>query len=125
MTVRSLRSLLGLSPASPIGQLRLEGWVGEGAQTPSAAAFSGKRYDVIRGYAALDQSQDMISPSGEGKFHSFFILGPIVDACDPRLVPGNMVQHRLDYVRLDAKLAHAGGTGPTQVMQPPRLHGIA
>ena len=45
----------------------------------------------------------------------------IVDACYPALVPADVVQHRLDNVRLDADglLGHAGRDGSADIVDSP------
>jgi hypothetical protein len=34
-------------------------------------------------------------------------------------MPGPVIEHRFDNVRLHAKIGHAGGTGSAQIVHPP------
>ena len=38
------------------------------------------------------------------------------------LVPADVIEHRLDDVRVNAELAHAGGGGAAQIVIAPVLH---
>jgi hypothetical protein len=53
---------------------------------------------------ALNDCANMIGPSGERIAHVALVWAAVVDAGDPAVVAGNMDQHSLDDVRLDAEI---------------------
>ena len=56
----------------------------------------------------------------------FALIGTaVVDSGDAGLVPRNVVQRRLDDVRLGAEIGHPRRNGPAQIMQFPRGHLVA
>ena len=45
---------------------------------------------------------------------------PVVDAGHARLMAGDVVQNGFDHMRKGAKVSHAGGDRPPDVVEPPR-----
>src|SRR5262249_21349399 len=66
---------------------------------------------------------DMLSPPRERGLDLRSIGAAVVDAGDAGAMAAEMVQRRLDDVRLDAEVGHAGRDGPAHIVQAPRLHG--
>jgi VIT family protein len=63
-------------------------------------------------------------PAPQFKSGAFFIRisTAIIDASDAGLVPGDMIEHRLDDMGLHAEVAHTGGHRAAKVVQPPCGH---
>src|SRR5262249_35973305 len=74
---------------------------------------------------ALDKGAHMVAPQRQGRFDFAFVTRSVVDAGDADLVPADMVQHRLDDVRLHANVSHASRSRTAQIVQGPRLHRVA
>ena len=65
----------------------------------------------------------MISPALERCALLRFVCVPVVDPGDASLVAADMVEDRLDNVRLDTEVAHARGDGSPDVMEHERGKG--
>src|SRR5437899_1389934 len=64
---------------------------------------------------------DMIRPTLQRFAHLSGIARAIVDARNASAVATHMVEHRLDDVRLHAKLGHASCASAPEIMEAPRL----
>src|SRR5262249_32973885 len=60
-------------------------------------------------------------PSGERRAHLARIARPIVDSSDAGLGPAPVVEIRLEAVRRNPNVGHAGGNAAPDVVQGPRL----
>src|SRR5262249_51888895 len=68
---------------------------------------------------AVNQTAQMIRPTRKRGFHLRRVRCAIVDAGDSALVPTDMIYDRLDDMRLDSDLAHAGDKGAAEIVQAP------
>src|SRR5262249_14499813 len=73
--------------------------------------------------APLDQVAHVLAPTDQCRLHLVSIRGAIVNAGDASTVAAVVIERRLDHVRVDLDVTHAGGDGPSEVAQLPRLHG--
>ena len=74
---------------------------------------------AIAARVILDQSLDVLAPQLERRPLLRRVARSIVDAGDAGLVAADVVQHRLDDVRLHAELCHAGSHRAPDIVQPP------
>ena len=72
--------------------------------------------------AALDQRAHMVRPQHQRSADLALIGTAVVDTGDAGLVPRDVVEHRLDDVRLNAEVGHPRRNGPAQIMQSPVSH---
>src|SRR5262245_5704879 len=68
---------------------------------------------------AAHQLLDMIRPALQRARDRSRVVRPVVDAGNAGTMTAEVVQHRLDVMRLNAKVSHAGGDGAPDVVQLP------
>ena len=68
---------------------------------------------------AADDAGDMIGPNGQGVFHFALIWTAIVSAGDASLVTTDVVQYRLDDMRLHTDVGHSSRRSPAQIVHRP------
>jgi len=77
------------------------------------------------GLAILNQRHDVFGPQVQ-RFALFLVVSrPVVDTGNAALVSADVINNRLDDVRLHAQLGHASCCRPPQIMQHPIRNGIA
>ena len=70
-------------------------------------------------FLAACDAGDMIGPNGQGVFHFALIWTAIVSAGDASLVTTDVVQYRLDDMRLHADVGHSSRRSPAQIVHRP------
>src|SRR5215831_2771609 len=79
----------------------------------------------IAGDATLNDLLDVGAPRLECVAHRLLQLGAVIDTGNTGPKAGCVVKHRLDHVRCDLELAHAGRYGSPQVVVDPGLELVA
>src|SRR5262249_14648384 len=93
----------------------------QGAKKALAKLFPAclQRHDLPR--PAFDQCPNMVSPQSQCRADLALIDRSVVNASNAAAMPTVVVQNSLDHVRLHAKIRHARGNGPPDIVQSPRL----
>src|SRR5262245_54396840 len=72
----------------------------------------------------FDQLEHVIGPTQQRLTHLPLILRTVIDAGDSAAVTAVVVQTRLDDVRVDTDIGHAGRDRSADVVDAPRFHAV-
>src|SRR5262245_27235185 len=70
----------------------------------------------------LDQRTEVLAPAQKRGFALGRVARSVVNPGDAAPVAGPVIQDRLDHMRRNADVTHAGRGGAAQIVQGPRLH---
>src|SRR5262245_35063110 len=97
------------------------GWAGSTSnRRPARSMSGGECYDLAG--ASFNQRHHVPAPAHERCLHFVPVRAAVVNAGDAGAIAAVVVERRLDHVRVDLDVAHAGGDGAPNVAQLPRLH---